>query len=235
LFALRAQADTMSGLHQSPESMISGYSSEITRKDDDKHGAPKLSSRRNSTQVQGDNQMKKTVLTFGLISGAIMTAMMFGTLPFTNSAWLQAHSMVIGYTTMVLSFMLVFFGIRSYRENIGGGTITFGRAFAVGILITVISSVSYVVTWEIMYFGIPSFGERFMTMCVAHVKSSGASPEAIQRELNQLKYLDNPFINAALTFTEPFPVGLIITLISALILRKKPKPQSGESPATAAA
>ena len=175
--------------------------------------------------------MKKTVLTFGLISGAIMTAMMFGTLPFTNSAWLQAHSMVIGYTTMVLSFMLVFFGIRSYRENIGGGTITFGRAFAVGILITLISSVLYVVAWEIMYFGVPSFGERFMTMCVAHIKSSGASPEAIQTELNQLKYLDNPFINAALTFTEPFPVGLIITLISALILRKKMKPQAGGSPA----
>src|SRR5437773_2638533 len=165
--------------------------------------------------------MKKTVLTFGLISGAIMTAMMFGTLPFTNSAWLQAHSMVIGYTTMVLSFMLVFFGIRSYRENIGGGTITFGRAFAVGILITLISSVLYVVAWEIMYFGVPRFGERFMTMCVAHIKNSGASPEAIQTELNQLKYLNNPFINAAMTFTEPFPVGLIITLISALILRKK--------------
>ena len=176
--------------------------------------------------------MKKTVLTFGLISGAIMTAMMFGTLAFTNSAWLQAHSMVIGYTTMVLSFMLVFFGIRSYRENVGGGTITFGRAFAVGILITLVSSVLYVITWEIMYFGIPSFGERFMTMCVAHIKSSGASPEAIQTELNQLKYLDNPFINAAMTFTEPFPVGLIITLISALILRKKMKPQAGGSPAT---
>ena len=176
--------------------------------------------------------MKKTILTFGLISGGIMAVMMFATLPFTDSAWLQSHSMFIGYTTMVLSFMLVFFGIRSYRENIGGGTITFGRAFAVGILITLISSVLYVVTWEIMYFGVPSFGERFMTMCVAHVKSSGASPEAIQTELNQLKYLDNPFINAALTFTEPFPVGLIITLISALILRKKMKPQAGGSPAT---
>jgi len=184
---------------------------------------------------QENQPMKKTVLTFGLISGAIMTAMMFGTLPFTNSAWLQAHSMVIGYTTMVLSFMLVFFGIRSYRENIGGGTITFGRAFAVGILITLISSVLYVVTWEIMYFGVPSFGEKFMTMCVAHIKNSGASPEAIQTHLNQLKYLDNPFINAALTFTEPFPVGLIITLISALILRRKSKPQSGGSPATAEA
>jgi uncharacterized membrane protein len=175
--------------------------------------------------------MKKTVLTFGLISGAVMTAMMFATLPFTDSPWLQSHSMVIGYTTIVLSFMLVFFGIRSYRENVGG-TITFGRAFAVGILITLISSVLYVITWEIMYFGIPSFGERFMTMCVAHIKNSGASPEAIQTQLNQLKYLDNPFINAAMTFTEPFPVGLIITLISAAILRKKTKAQSGGSPAT---
>src|SRR5260370_16033341 len=154
--------------------------------------------------------MKKTVLTFGLISGAIMTAMVFRHISFTNSAWLQAHSMVIGYTTMVLSFMLVFFGIRSYRENIGGGTITFGRAFAVGILITLISSVLYVVTWEIMYFGVPSFGERFMTMYVAHIKNSAASPEAIQTHLNQLKYLDNTFINPALTFTEPFPSGWFI-------------------------
>jgi hypothetical protein len=176
--------------------------------------------------------MKKTVLTFGLISGVIMAVMMFATLPFTDSAWLQSHSMFIGYTTMVLSFMLVFFGIRSYRENNGGGTITFGRAFAVGILITLISSVLYVVTWEIMYFGVPSFGERFMTMCAAHIKNSGASPEAIQTQLNQLKYLDNPFINAAMTFAEPFPVGLIITLISALILRKKVKPQASASPAT---
>jgi Protein of unknown function (DUF4199) len=179
--------------------------------------------------------MKKTVLTFGLIAGALMAAMMFATLPFTDSPWMQSNSMVVGYTTMVLSFMLVFFGTRSYRENVGGGTITFGRAFAVGILITLISSVLYVITWEIMYFGIPSFGERFMTMCVAHVKNSGASPEAIQRELNQLKYLNNPFINAAMTFTEPFPVGLIITLISAAILKKKTKVQAGGSPATVAA
>src|ERR1041385_1009558 len=161
-----------------------------------------------------------------------MAALMFATLPFTDSPWLQSHSMVVGYANMVLSFMLVFFGIRSYRENIGGGTITFGRAFAVGILITLISSALYVIAWEIMYFGIPSFGERFMTMCVAHVKSSGASPEVIQAELDQLKYLNNPFINAAMAFAEPFPVGLIITLVSAAILRKKTKVQTGGSPAT---
>src|SRR3989440_6624402 len=146
---------------------------------------------------QENETMKKTILIFGLISGSIMAVMMFATLPFTDSAWLQSHSMFIGYTTMVLSFMLVFFGIRSYRENIAGGPITFRRRLAVGILITLISSVLYVVAWEIMYFGIPSFGERFMTMCVAHVKNSGASPEVIQTELNQLKYLNNPFINSA--------------------------------------
>ena len=176
--------------------------------------------------------MKRTTLVFGLISGGIMAVMMFATLPFTDSAWLQSHSMFIGYTTMVLSFMLVFFGIRSYRENVLGGTITFGRAFAVGILITLISSVLYVITWEIMYFGIPSFGQKFMAMCAAHIKNSGASPDAIQAQLNQLKYLDNPLINAAMTFVEPFPVGLIITLVSAAILRKKTKAQSGGSPAT---
>jgi hypothetical protein len=164
-----------------------------------------------------------------------MSALMFATLPFTDSAWLQSHSMFIGYTTMVLSFMLVFFGIRSYRENIRGGTITFGRAFAVGILITLISSVLYVVTWEIMYFGVPSFGEKFMAMCTAHIKNSGASPEAIQAQLNQLKYLDNPFINAAMAFIEPFPVGLIMSLVSAAILRRKNNTQAGGSPATAEA
>ena len=66
-------------------------------------------------------------------------------------------------------------------------------------------------------------------MCVAHIKNSGASPEAIQTQLNQLKYLDNPLINAAFTFTEPFPVGLIITLVSAAILRKKTKNPPAES------
>lgn len=47
--------------------------------------------------------------------------------------------MVIGYTTIVLSFLLVFLGIRSYRENVGNGRITFGRAFGVDILITLVS------------------------------------------------------------------------------------------------
>src|SRR5258708_23230761 len=102
--------------------------------------------------------MKKTILVFGLISGVIMATLMFGTLPFTNSPWLQSHSMFIGYTTMVLSFMLVFFGIRSYRENVGGVTITFGRAFPLVILIPLISSVFFLLTSAVMDSGLHTFG-----------------------------------------------------------------------------
>ena len=173
--------------------------------------------------------MKKTVLTFGLISGGMMTAMMWATLPFIDRIASFNGGMVIGYTTIVLSFMFVFFGIRSYRENVGGGTITFGRAFAVGILIAFISSALYVITWEVIYFGVPGFADKFNAMCVAHIKNSGNSPAAIQTQLDQLKNLrpwyDNPFFNAALSFTEPFPIGLIVTLVSALILRKKGQPE----------
>jgi Protein of unknown function (DUF4199) len=69
--------------------------------------------------------MKKTVLTFGLIGGAILAAMMFATLPFMDKIGFDRGE-IIGYTTMILAFLLVFFGIRSYRENVGGGQITFG-------------------------------------------------------------------------------------------------------------
>ena len=93
--------------------------------------------------------MKKTVLTFGLIGGVIIAAMMFATLPFIDKIGFD-KGVIVGYTTMVLAFMLVFFGIRSYRENVSDGRITFGRAFAVGILITLVICLFYVIAWEII-------------------------------------------------------------------------------------
>jgi hypothetical protein len=169
--------------------------------------------------------MKKTVLTFGLIGGAIIAAMMFATLPFVDKIGFDKGA-IVGYTTMVLAFMLVFFGIRSYRENVGQGHITFGRAFAVGILITLITCVCYVVAWEILYFKfMPDFFDKYASYVIEKARASGASQQVIDTQLQQMKSFkamyDNPFINAAITFTEPFPVGLIVTLISAAILRKK--------------
>jgi uncharacterized protein DUF4199 len=181
--------------------------------------------------------MKKTVLTFGLIGGAIMAAMMFATLPFMDKIGFDKGE-IVGYTTMILAFMLVFFGIRSYRENVSGGQITFGRAVAVGILITVVACVCYVVAWEILYFKfMPDFGDKYASYAVEKVRASGASQQVIDAKLEQMKSFkamyDNPFINAAITFVEPFPIGLIVTLISAAFLRKKTIPATSEEARTA--
>ena len=183
--------------------------------------------------------MKKTVLTFGLIGGAIMATMMFATLPFADKIGFD-KGVIVGYTTMILAFMLVFFGIRSYRENVSDGYITFGRAFAVGILITLITCVCYVVAWEIIYFKfMPDFFDKYASYMIEKAKTSGASQQVIEAQLQQMKSFkavyDNPLINAAITFTEPFPIGLIVTLISALILRKKTKSPPAESQAMAEA
>src|SRR5215510_2910790 len=169
--------------------------------------------------------MKKIVLTFGLIGGAVMAAMMFGTLPFIDKIGFD-RGLIVGYTTMILAFMLVFFGIRSYRENVGGGQITFGRAFAVGILITLVVCVCYVAAWEILYFKfMPDFADKYASYMVEKVKASGASQQVIDAEIEQMKSFkamyNNPFFNAAMTFVEPFPVGLLVTLISAALLRKR--------------
>jgi hypothetical protein len=169
--------------------------------------------------------MKKIVLTFGLISGAMAAAMMLGTLPFIDKIGFE-KGYILGYTTIVLSALMVFFGVRSYRENVGGGRLTFGRGVAVGILITLISNACYVGTWEVInYTMMPDFAEKYTAHMVERAKASGADPqkiEAMVREANDFKQMyKNPAINVALTFAEPFPIFLGVTLISAGILRRK--------------
>jgi hypothetical protein len=169
--------------------------------------------------------VKKIVLTFGIISGVISSVLMVATIPFLDRIGFD-HGLLIGYTAMVLAFLLVFFGIRSYRENVGGGQISFGRAFSVGILIVLISSVFYVVTWEILYFNfLPDFAEKYTNYLLEKSRAAGASPEQLAAEAEKMNAMksayNNPLINAALTFLEPLPVGLVLTLISAAILRKR--------------
>jgi hypothetical protein len=173
--------------------------------------------------------MKKVVIVFGLISGVLSSAMMFLTfLVINKKTGSLDNGYIIGYTAIVLSLLLVFFGIRSYREN-AGGTITFGRAFSVGILITLISCVFYVASWEVIYFRfMPDFADKYAARAIGTMRQKGATDAAIAAkkvEMQKMKaLLDNPATNAAMTFIEPFPVGLLMTLISAAILRRKTAP-----------
>src|SRR5580698_2930421 len=169
--------------------------------------------------------MKKTVLAFGLIAGVIISVLMDCSLLVANKLG-SGHSMLLGYTIMVASFMLVYFGIRSYRDNNLAGQISFGRAFSCGLLITLITCIFYVATWEVLYFNfIPHFMDSYFAAQIHKIQASGLDPAKIAAQVALIQHTQqlyqNPFVNMAYTFIEPLPVGLIITLISAAILRRK--------------
>jgi hypothetical protein len=144
--------------------------------------------------------------------------------------------MLLGYTMMVASFLLVYFGIRSYRDNTLAGQISFGRAFSCGILITLITCVFYVASWEIIYLNfMPHFMDSYWAGLIHKAQASGQDPARIAARVADIEHTQrlyqNPFVNMAYTFIEPFPVGLIITLISAAVLRRKMRAEPSAVPA----
>ena len=172
--------------------------------------------------------MQKIVLRFGLASGALLVAMAAVMMPLCLNGTIDIHnSEILGYSSMVLAFLLVFFGIRSYRDNVAGGAIGFGKAFQVGILITLVTCAMYVIAWEITYYNFyPDFLDQYNAYSLAKMRAAGESEAAIREATAQMadfaKLYANPLFNIAITFLEVFPVGLIVTLVSAAILRRKP-------------
>lgn len=184
--------------------------------------------------------MKRIVLTFGVIAGLLLSLMMIGGVVLADTIGFES-SQVIGYTTMVLAFLLVFFGIRSYRDTVAGGSVSFGRAFGVGMLITLVVCLFYVATWEIIYYGgfAPDFMEKYAAHQIEQARAGGATEaELAKRAADMARFREmyrNPVINAGLTFLEVFPVGLVMTLVSAAILGFGPRRASaGEGVGSAA-
>lgn len=169
--------------------------------------------------------MQKIVLTYGLIAGAILAVMMWLTLPFMDRIGFD-KGMVVGTTTMVLAFLMVYFGVRSYRDQIAGGHLGFGRAFTVGLAIVVVATVCYVVSWQLLYhFVIPDFADQYAAYAIEKARAAGASAaqlEATAREMAEFKEMyRNPLVNIGFTLLEPLPVGLLAALVSAGLLRRR--------------
>jgi hypothetical protein len=177
--------------------------------------------------------MKKIVLTFGLIAGAIMAAMFLITIPFHEKIGLDA-GLIIGYTSMVLAFLMIYFGVRTYRDNEAGGSIGFGRALGVGGLIALVATLCYVASWEVIYFN-TKIGTEYIRGYQEHVlaqeRASGATEQAIAAKRTELQAFaedyNNPLVNAAYTFMEPAPVAIIMALVTALVLSRKKKTAAG--------
>jgi len=167
--------------------------------------------------------MKKVILVYGLISGGITSALMLITMPMYASGTLSMdNGALVGYAGMVIALALIFFGIKSYRDNQAAGKISFWKAFQVGIAISVIAAIMYAFTWELCYTTIaPEFSQKMMEQYFVKMKDKGATQAEMQKALANLEMYKNPVIRFGVSMTEIFPVGLVITLVSAGLLRRK--------------
>ena len=174
--------------------------------------------------------MKKIVWTYGLIAGAIFVVSLLSTALLRDRVDFEATE-IFGYTTMIVAFLMVFFGIRSYRDRVLQGTIGFGSAFKTGLLITLMASACYIGAWEFVYYRfMPNFGEQYAAKVIERAKAAGKPAAEIAAQEKQMaefvEQYKNPLVNIAYTFIEVFPVGLVVTLVSAGILSRRPARRS---------
>lgn len=174
---------------------------------------------------------KNTILKFGVIAGLLLVIFMWVTIPFMKDLHNMDMGEVIGYTSMTLALSTIYFAVRNYRDKALGGFITFGNALGMGLLIALIAAVFYAIGWEIyMQNGGGNFMNEYMASYSEKLKSSGKSPADIQAELDMMKkmaeWYKNPFFRFGWSMFELLPVGLIISLVSAFILKRNPKTQN---------
>jgi hypothetical protein len=168
--------------------------------------------------------MKRVIWKYGLLAGAILAVLMFLTIPFVDT--IGDMGIVVGYTTMLIGFLMIVFGIRAYRDGEGGGTVSFGRAFLIGLAITAIGSFCYVAAWEVMsrkY--MPDFAEKYSARIMAKARSEGmpeAELAATQKKMDDFaRSYKDPWYRMSLTLLEPLPVGVILSLVASGVLRRR--------------
>jgi hypothetical protein len=161
-------------------------------------------------------------LVYGGISGAIVISVLILTMVFDLPT--HAHSQWFGYLVMLVALSLIFVGVKRYRDVECGGVIRFGRAFLIGLGIAVVAGIIYVAGWE-LYLRLSGwdFMAEYGASMIEGMREKGASPPAIQATTAEMREMaamyDNPLYRLPMTFVEIFPVGLLVALVSAALLR----------------
>lgn len=167
--------------------------------------------------------MKKIVLLTGLIIGAVLSINM---LIMVNRLYSNPDfkgNDIVGYTVFILLFSLIFFGVRNYRNKQLGGYITFGKALTTGVLITTLAAGIYVIVWLFYYYlVVPDFIEVYSNYVLKNCAPDNLAEKTAEMESLKASY-KNPLFVILMTFMEVAPIGFVVSIISALILKKKPK------------
>ena len=167
--------------------------------------------------------MKKIILVYGTIAGVVVILSMVTGFALSDGQG-NFSSQWFGYLTMIVALSLIFIGIKRYRDTELGGVIKFGKAFQVGLGIAVVAAMAYVVTWEIYLVATDhAFIETYSESVLEQKRAEGLSGDALaEEEARMAEMVENygkPYIRVPITFLEIFPVGLLIALISAGLLR----------------
>lgn len=171
--------------------------------------------------------MQRTIWIYGLIIGTIFSVVMVITIGQLHSGADFEGNEIIGYAAMIIVFSIIYVGVRSYRNNMLDGHITFKRAFRLGAYIALIASSVYVAAWLFYYYlFIPDFMEKYTEYVLNQMKQSGAAEAAIAKKTENMERFSrmykNPVFVVLVSYAEILPVGLVVSLVSALLVKRKP-------------
>lgn len=167
--------------------------------------------------------MTKVVIIFSAVLGTILSANAIFMMELMVSNPNFEGNDVLGYAAMVVVFSLIYVGVRNYRNKYLGGIISFGKAFKTGAMIAFVASTLYVVIGlSYLYLFVPDFLDHYINYVLRHTPQQDLASKTIEMADYKEMY-QNPFFAILITYTEVLPIGLVVAVVSALILKKKRK------------
>jgi hypothetical protein len=164
----------------------------------------------------------KYALIYGGIAGAIAISIITATIAMDLPS--HATSMVVGYLVMLAALSLIFVGVKRYRDVECGGVIRFGRAFGLGLGMALVAGLVYTIGWEV-YVGISGhdYMAEYTASMLENMRAEGAAPAAIAARAAEMRDFSdsfrNPLFRMPMIFVEIFPVGFLVALVTAALLR----------------
>jgi len=168
--------------------------------------------------------MLKTILTYGTAAGLIVGVPLTVLTLSMDGHHMMQWGMLVGYGLMLLAFTTIFVAIKSRRDGPCGGVIGFWPAFGMGIGIAFVAGLFYVLAWEIgQALSGGDFARTYSDAIIAQQRAAGASAEALARSTAEMaefrKSYANPLFRLPMTFIEIFPVGVLVSVVAAALLR----------------
>ena len=169
--------------------------------------------------------MTRIILTHGTISG-LVAGIPLSILTLTDGCGDMTTGMIVGYTTMLVALSAVFLAVKRYRDVDLGGVIRFWPALGLGLAISVVAGLFYVVAWEVSCaIAHADFAGDYARAVVAQEQArgvSGAALDQVRAEMAQFRRdYANPLYRWPTSFAEIFPVGVLVSLVSAALLRNR--------------